>query len=56
MLLSKNVNPTIVQEILGHTTVTQTMDIYSHVIPGMGDVAATALEAALDRSTVAKSP
>jgi integrase len=47
LLLSKNVNPKIVQEMLGHATITQTMDTYSHVLPGMGDVAATALEEAL---------
>jgi len=47
VLLSKNVNPKIVQEMLGHTTITQTMDTYSHVMPGMSDVAATALEEAL---------
>ena len=44
LLLSKNVNPKIVQEMLGHATITQTMDTYSHVLPGMGDVATTALE------------
>jgi integrase len=37
----------IVQEILSHATIVQTMDTYSHVLPGMGDVAATALEEAL---------
>ncbi len=47
LLLSKNVNPKIVQEMLGHATITQTMDTYSHVLPGMSDVAATALEEAL---------
>jgi integrase len=47
LLLSKNVNPKIVQEMLGHATISQTMDTYSHVLPGMGDVAATALEEAL---------
>jgi integrase len=47
LLLSKNVNAKIVQEMLGHATITQTMDTYSHVLPGMGDVAATALEEAL---------
>jgi hypothetical protein len=34
--------------MLGHATITQTMDICSHVLPGMGDIAATALEEALD--------
>jgi integrase len=47
LLLSKNVNLKIVQEMLGHATIRQTMDTYSHVLPGMGDVAATALEEAL---------
>jgi integrase len=47
LLLSKNVNPKIVSEMLGHATISQTMDTYSHVMPGMGDVAADALESAL---------
>jgi integrase len=47
LLVSRNVHPKIVQEMLGHATITQTMDTYSHVLPGMGDVAATALEEAL---------
>ena len=47
LLCSKNVNPKIVQEMMGHATIAQTMDTYSHVMPGMGDVAATALEEAL---------
>jgi integrase len=46
-LLSKNGNSKIVSEMLGHATISQTMDTYSHVMPGMGDVAATALEEAL---------
>jgi integrase len=47
LLVSKNVNPKIISEMLGHATISQTMDTYSHVMPGMGDVAATALEEAL---------
>jgi integrase len=39
--------PKIVQEMLGHATISQTMATYSHVLPGMGDIAATALEEAL---------
>lgn len=41
LVLSKNVNSKIVSEMLGHATISQTMDTYSHVMPGMGDVAAT---------------
>jgi integrase len=47
LLRLKNVNPKIVPEMLGHATITQTMDAYSHVLPGMGDVPATAPEDAL---------
>jgi integrase len=46
-LLRQNVNPKIVQHQLGHATISQTMDTYSHVMPDMGNVAADALEAAL---------
>lgn len=46
-LLRQNVNPKIVQHQLGHATISQSMDTYSHVMPDMGDVAAEALEAAL---------
>jgi integrase len=47
LLLSRNVHPKIVQEMLGHSTVAITLDTYSHVLPGMGDKAATAMEDAL---------
>ena len=45
-LLRQNVNPKIVQEALGHATITQTMDTYSHVMPDMQDMATKALEQA----------
>ena len=35
MLLSKGVNPKIVSERLGHSTVSITLDIYSHVLPNI---------------------
>jgi integrase len=41
------VHPNIVSEMLGHSSISITLDTYSHVIPGMGDVAALALEDAL---------
>ena len=47
LLVSKNVNPKIIQEMLGHATISQTMDTYSHLMPGMQDAAATAMESAL---------
>lgn len=47
LLLSRNVNPKIVSEMLGHATIAITLDTYSHVLPNMQDSAARALEDAL---------
>lgn len=35
LLLSLGVHPKIVQELLGHTQISMTMDVYSHMLPGM---------------------
>lgn len=35
MLLSLDVHPKVVQELLGHNQISMTMDIYSHVLPSM---------------------
>ena len=47
LLLSKGVHPKLVQELLGHATISITLDTYSHVLPGMGDQTATAMESLL---------
>jgi integrase len=47
VLLSMNVNPKIVSEMLGHATVSITLDTYSHVLPNIGDAAAGAMNDAL---------
>ncbi len=47
LLFSKNVHPKFVQELMGHASVTITLDTYSHMLPGMGGEAADAMEAAL---------
>ena len=44
LLLTKGVHPKIVSEMLGHSSVSITLDVYSHVIPGLGEVAANAME------------
>ena len=44
LLLSSNVHPKYVQELLGHATVAITLDTYSHAIPGMGSHTARAME------------
>jgi integrase len=47
LLLSRNVNPKIVSEMLGHSSISVTLDTYSHVLPTMRDSAVRALEEAL---------
>ena len=42
-LLQKNVNPKVVQERLGHSSIKVTMDTYSHVLPDMQQTAVLAL-------------
>ncbi len=47
LLLGQGTHPKLVQELLGHSTVAMTIDRYSHVLPGMGDQTAAAMDAAL---------
>jgi len=47
LLLSKNVNPKIVSEMLGHASIAITLDTYSHVLPTMQESVAKAMEDAL---------
>ncbi len=54
LLLGRNVHPKYVQELLGHANIAITLDTYSHVIPGMGDQAARAMEDALSVSATDK--
>ena len=48
LLLSKGVHPKIVQEVLGHSSTTITLDTYSHVLPNMQEKAVEAMEEILD--------
>lgn len=47
LLFLKGEHPKVVQERLGHSTIAMTLDIYSHLIPGMGRAAADKLDALL---------
>jgi integrase len=47
LLLSRGHHPKLVQDLLGHASIAMTLDRYSHVLPGMGDQTAAAMEAAL---------
>jgi integrase len=54
-LLLAGVHPKIVQERLGHTTITTTMDVYSHVTDTMQTDAAARLDAVFQSAKGAKS-
>ena len=48
LLLKQGVHPKIVQERLGHSTISVTLDRYSHVTPGLQRQAANAFDKILD--------
>jgi integrase len=43
LLLLKNVHPKVVQSLLGHATISITLDTYSHVLDGMQDAVIAAM-------------
>ena len=47
LLLGEGVNVKVISEMLGHASITITLNTYSHVLPDMQDSAADAMEAAL---------
>jgi integrase len=47
-MLSNNVHPKIASERLGHSKVSITLDLYSHVVPGMQEDAAALVDQALE--------
>lgn len=44
LMLKQGVHPKIVQERLGHATIAMTLDIYSHVTPGLQEAAAESFD------------
>jgi integrase len=46
-MLEGNVNPRVVQEMLGHASIRQTMDTYSHALLNMQAQAAERMDALL---------
>ena len=47
VLLKMGQHPKYVQELLGHATIAITLDTYSHMLPGMGDGLADAMDDAM---------
>jgi integrase len=48
LALAAGVHPKVVQERLGHSSVTMTLDLYSHAVPGMQADAASRIAALID--------
>jgi integrase len=44
LLLSRGTHPKLVQHLLGHASITMTLDRYSHWIPSMGRATASAMD------------
>ena len=49
LMLCEGVHVKLVQELLGHATISITLDTYSHLLPGMGDEATLAMERIFSR-------
>jgi integrase len=54
-LLRAGINPKVISERLGHSKVAFTLDVYSHLLPGMQEEAATKTDAGL-RAALARKP
>ncbi len=50
LLFSEGVHPKVVQELLGHSNISITLDVYSHVLPGMQQDAISRLNSKLAMS------
>ena len=50
LLLAQNVPPRVVMDILGHTQIATTMDLYSHVMPAAQRDAADLMDSILERT------
>jgi integrase len=49
LMMKQGVNPKIVQERLGHSSFAVTMDVYSHVVPGLQEAAALGFDQGVRR-------
>lgn len=56
LLLQSRVNPKVVSERLGHSSVAFTLDTYAHVLPGMQADAATQLRALVSDARATSTP
>lgn len=55
LALSAGVHPKIVQEMLGHSSIQITLDVYSHVLPGLQKAAAEQLGSLLPEGVISEN-
>lgn len=55
IMLQQGVHPKIVQERLGHSSISTTLDIYSHVVPGLQKAAAQRFDDGLPNTSLKES-
>ena len=53
--IGQGVHPKVVSERLGHASVNITLDTYSHVLPGLQEAAALALDTILEEPAAAEA-
>src|SRR5258708_12228463 len=56
ILLTAGIHPKVVQEMLGHSTIGATLDIYSHVAPALHSEAAAHFDSVLGHTYLKISP
>jgi integrase len=56
LMLKQGIHPSIVQSRLGHAKVSTTLDIYSHVVPGLQEAAALRFEEGLAKAGLPTRP
>lgn len=54
LLLSDGIHPKIVQERLGHRSIETTLDTYSHIVPGLQEIAASSIQKSLHGKDIEK--
>jgi len=54
LMLKQGIHPKIVQERLGHSTIAMTLDIYSHVAPGIQEAAAESFDTLFSKERYVK--
>jgi integrase len=55
-LLTKQIHPRVVQDLLGHSTIAITLDTYSHVLPALAKAASNEMSSLVPREAAARRP